>query len=430
MADNDRKSPSDGQTTQAEKIALFRYGIIAPILHDSAKSQTRYFKEMAQKVFDVPVYGRKKYNWKTFKSWLRTYRTAGFDGLKPKTRADKGTSRIVDEYLEQIIKQKFEKFPALKVSLLYRMLLDEGHIQHGSPCEATVRKHIDDNNLRPQADPPQPRKKFQKAHINDLWLSDFMHGQKFLIDNSRRKLFLCGIIDDYSRVLVGCQWTLQENTEALELVLKDALLTYGLPKILYCDNGAVYASQHLQLVCARLGMALVHSKPYDSPSRGKIERFWRTIRECFLPMVPKDRNYSLAEFNNMFRLWLDKDYHRKFHHGILQPPLDRFLDDVKNTNIRRIQQHQLDLYFYQSYRRKVKNDATISVKSTLFEVPAKYIGANIELRHPTGQPFDLWIYEHDQPVVKIHKVDPILNSNLPIKGIKFANNNQQEDESC
>ena len=125
MADNDRKSPSDGQTTQAEKIALFRYGIIAPILHDSTKSQTRYFKQMAQKVFDVPLYGRKKYNWKTFKSWLRTYRTAGFDGLKPKTRADKGTSRIVDEYLEQIIKQKFDKFPALKVSLLYRMMVDE-----------------------------------------------------------------------------------------------------------------------------------------------------------------------------------------------------------------------------------------------------------------------------------------------------------------
>jgi len=111
--------------------------------------------------------------------------------------------------------------------------------------------------------------------------------------------------------------------EITELVLKDALLTYGLPKILYCDNGAVYASQHLQLVCARLGIALVHSKPYDSPARGKIERFWRTIRECFLPVVPTDCNYSLDQFNNMFRSWLDKDYHRKVHHGILQPPLDR-----------------------------------------------------------------------------------------------------------
>ena len=110
--------------------------------------------------------------------------------------------------------------------------------------------------------------------------------------------------------------------------------------------------------------------------------------------------------------------------------LDRYLDDVKNTNVRRIPQQELELYFYQTYQRKVKNDATISVNAVLFEVPAKYIGTNIELRHPTGQPLELWVYEQDQPVVKIHPVDPIFNSNLPSNGIKFATHNRKEDESC
>ena len=429
MADNDRKSHPD-KATAAEQMALFRYGIIAPILHDSSNGQTRYFKQMAQKVFEVPGYGRKKYHWKTFKSWLRTYRRAGFDGLKPKTRTDKGNSRRVDDGLAQVIQQKYQQFPVVNAALLYRMLVDEGYIHHGVPCEATVRKYIRDHQLKPPADPLTPRKKFEKPHVNDLWLSDFMHGQRFSIDHKRRKLFLCGVIDDHSRLMVGCQWTLQENTEALELVLKDAILTYGVPQILYCDNGAVYAAEHLQLVCARLGIALVHSKPYDSPSRGKIERFWRTIRECFLPLVPNDRNYSLAEFNQLFRTWLDNDYQRKFHHGILQPPLDRYLDDAKHTTIQRIQQHQLDRSFYKTYHRKVKNDATVSVNATLFEVPAKYIGAKIELRHPTGQRFDLWIYEQDQPVVKIQQLDATLNSKLPANGIKFANQQQQEDQAC
>ncbi len=144
-------------------------------------------------------------------------------------------------------------------------------------------------------------------------------------------------------------------------------------------------------------------------------------------MVPNDRNYSLEQFNNIFQQWLEQHYQRKFHHGILQPPLDRYLDDVKNTTVRRIYQHELELHFYQTYHRKVKNDATISVNATLFEVPAKYIGANIELRHPTGQPFDWWLYEQDQPVVKIQKLDVTLNSNLPANGIKFANQQQPED---
>jgi len=418
------------QKSQAEQIALFRYGIIAPVLHDSSMGQTRYFKDMAQRVFDVPVYGRKKFNWKTFKSWLCTYRNQGFDGLKPKIRADKGESRIIDAYLDKIIRQKFDEFPSLRVSALYRMLIDEGLIQAGSPCEATLRKYIDDQNVKPKVDPPKPRKKFEKPHINELWLSDFMHGQYFKMEGVKRKLFLCGIIDDHSRVLVAYRWTLHENTQALELALKDALLTYGLPKILYCDNGAVYASTHLQLVCARLGVALVHSKPYDSPARGKIERFWRTVRQGFLPLVHKDQNYSLEDFNQLFADWLDHNYHRRIHHGIGQTPLDRYLTDFENTAVRRIDQNELDLHFYQTYHRKVKNDATVSVGAVLFEVPAKYIGAKVELRHPTGQPFDLWLYENDRPVTKIQQVDPALNSNSPLNGIRFANSNQQEDEPC
>jgi len=131
--------------------------------------------------------------------------------------------------------------------------------------------------------------------------------------------------------------------------------------MLYCDNGAVYVSSHLQLVCARLGIALVHSKPYDSPARGKIDPAfagWRTVRQGFLPLLHKEQNYSLQQFNQLFADWLDKQYHRTIHHGIAQTPLDRYLADLENTQLRRIEQNELDMHFYQTYHRKVKNDAT------------------------------------------------------------------------
>jgi putative transposase len=409
-----------------DQIALFRYGIIAPVLHDSAHNQSRYFKEMAHKVYDVPAYGRKTYNWKTFKSWLRDYRIAGFDGLKPKTRSDKGQPRIIDDHLKSVICQKFDQFPSLKISALYRMLIDEGSIQSGSPCENAIRKFIIENDLKPKPQPPQPRKKFEKPHINDLWLSDFMHGSHFKINGVRHKLFLCGIIDDHSRLIVGASWSLQENTQALEGVLKNALLTYGLPKVLYCDNGAVFASSHLQQICARIGIALVHSRPYDSPSRGKIERFWRTVREGFLSLVSTEANYSLDQFNSLFADWLDKQYHRRLHHGILQTPMDRFFADLENVNIKRLSKEEIDSVFFQAFERLVKNDATVSLNSITFEVPAKYIGATVELRHPTSQPTDVWIYENGLPVVKIKPVDIHFNSNSPIHGIRFSLD-QQED---
>ena len=122
------------QKDRSQQIALFRYGIIAPVLHDTAGKQAAWFKDAAQKVYDVPGSGRRKYQWRTFKSWLRDYRIHGFDGLKPKIRTDKGISRTVDDGLAQVIKEKFELFPQIKVSLLYRMLVYEGFILYGSPC--------------------------------------------------------------------------------------------------------------------------------------------------------------------------------------------------------------------------------------------------------------------------------------------------------
>lgn len=41
----------------SEKIALFRYGLIAPVIHESGKGQMRYFRMLSQKIFDVPHHG-------------------------------------------------------------------------------------------------------------------------------------------------------------------------------------------------------------------------------------------------------------------------------------------------------------------------------------------------------------------------------------
>jgi putative transposase len=438
-----KKNKSMMTTELAEKIALHKFSIIAPVINGDEITQTGYFKKMAEKFYDVPGIGRKKYQWKTFKSWLNIYRAHGFEGLKPQIRNDKGKSRVIDKYLHQAIEEKLMLFPKIKIPMLHLMLTEDGLITEGSPCENTLRKYVDDNDLKPPKDKlSKPRKKFEKPFVNDLWLSDFMHGDHFIIDEKKQKLFLCGMIDDHSRMMTGCRWMLRENSSTLELVLKDAVATYGIPKAFYCDNGSVYVSHHLQVVCARLGIALIHSKPYDSPSRGKIERFWRTVRDSFMPLASREKNYSLDDFNRLFADWLNQHYHRRIHHGIGEPPLERYLENAQKSRIRRISQEEIELVFQQTFIRKVNNDATISVDSVLFEVPPKYIGTKIELRHPTGQPFDLWIYENNQPQVKVHKVDPARNSQSPFSGIRFAdskdskknknnnNTNNEEDRSC
>lgn len=100
-----------------------------------------------------------------------------------------------------------------------------------------------------------------------------MHGPHVRSNNRSVKAILCAIIDDHSRLVVGHAFSASETISALTVVLKEAFLAYGIPKRLYVDNGPSFSSEMLAKSCALAGISLTHSKPYDSPSRGKVERF-------------------------------------------------------------------------------------------------------------------------------------------------------------
>jgi len=404
---------------RSEDIALFKYRIIAPILNEHGKRQMGYFRKMARQEYNVPHLGRKLYKAATFKSWLRDYRNGGFDALKPKIRADKGCSRKIDGHLAQIIKDTVKSFPFLSSAAIYRLLIAEGELLPNQMGESTLRKYIQDNQLALTNTQSTPRKKFEKEHINELWIADCMHGPHIVDENKSRKVFLIDIIDDCSRVIVGARFFFHENSLSLQSLVKEAINRFGVPQALYTDNGAIFISSSLQLACARLGIALIHSKPYDSPSRGKIERFHRTIRQKFLPIIKLNEIVSIEQLNTLFSRWLDKEYQKSFHKGIGGKPMDKWIDKAKDISIKRVSAQELDQAFDMSIKRKVKNDSTISVNSIIYEVPNTFIGKIIELRHPYDNPEQLTIYEEDKPVCAIKKINLQENASPPSWEIHF-----------
>lgn len=404
-----------------EAVALFKYGIIARVLNNNGElKQMEYFRQMSKIEHEVPFLGTKRYKPGTFKSWLRKYRKGGFDALKPNLRIDKGKTRKIDGKIALAITEKLKDFPFLSASAVYRLLIAEGVIAPTSIVSGTVRKYIRDNGLRVSRSEPVPRKKYEKEHINELWITDAMHGPLICDGNKKRKTFLISIIDDCSRVIVGARFFFQENSLSLEIVLKEAFGRFGLPNVLYCDNGSIFVSSHLNLACARLGIALIHSRPYDSPSRGKIERYHRTIRQKFLPLLNLQESMSIMDINTSFDSWLDKEYQKAKHLGINAKPMDKWMADLRQTKIKRTTASELDLAFYMTIQRKVKNDSTIMLHNLLYEVPCKFIGKKIEIRYPIDNPEDLYLYEENKPIVKLKLVNPIKNANLPAWGIKFT----------
>lgn len=114
---------------------------------------------------------------------------------------------------------------------------------------------------------------------------------------------------------------------------------------------------------------------------------------------------TLDELNEAFWLWLQQDYHHKLHSGISERPIDRYNASVERAPIRRLCKDELDEIFLVRHERVVNNDATISFKGSLYEVPAAYIRQKIELRHPVDQPEELYLYDNGVRVGRIKLLD-------------------------
>lgn len=396
-----------------EQLALFRFGIISPILNDVSRKQKEYFRKAAEKIYQAPGLGEKKFKWTTFKKWLRIYRRDGFEGLKPKERVDAGISRKIPNDYKQKIEEMLLSFHFPTVSFLHRYL-EENKIIDCSFSHQTLRKFLKDNEILLIPKDKTPRKKFEKEHINELWTADFMHGPFIVQGKRKRKTYLCAIIDDCSRLIVSASFSFSESTISLCETLKDAILTYGLVKGFYCDNGKVFSSGFLQLLCARLGIALIHSKPYDSPSRGKIERFFRTVRDCFLPKFYINSISSLESMNSEFKSWLLNEYNGKMHLGINMTPHEKYHADMEHTKINYIPQDKLDHFFYCSLERTVRKDSTVLIKNIYYEVPPKHIGKKIEIKFSIRDPETLFIVENEK-MIRITKLDSHFNAENTIR---------------
>jgi transposase InsO family protein len=395
----------------AEAIGLLRHQIISPVLMDTKSAQLAYFRQLGQREFDVPGKGPRRFSAVTMKGWLYRYRKYGFIGITPKVRCDAGRFRLLSD--ENRIKVRELRADHLDISVvkfydrcLIKNLLGDPPISMG-----TLRRFLRLEGLY-QTRTATPRKRFEMRYFGELWTCDFMHGPHVLEDpqgKRRRKSILLAIIDDHSRMIVGSHFGFVETTQLVESVFKDALLGFGVPDRLYCDNGAAFSSQYLARVCAHLNIGLVHSKPYDSSSRGKIERFFRTVREGFLVEVKEEQHWDIKGLNDAFSRWLRDEYHHSHHHGINTRPIDRYQFSIRDYPRKRIADENLDEFFLVTALRTVNKDSTISLLANIFEVPPQFIGQKVELKYPQDRPNEVYLYKNEIRIQRIHLVDSQLN---------------------
>ena len=418
---------TDAQDRQA--VALFRYGLIAEFLHLPAGNPGLYarLREKAEIDYSIPGSTRTRVAAETLRHWIKAWRRGGFDALLPKGRADRGHSRALTQTLADALLSLKEDKPHLSIPQLIHNVV-RSVPDAVTPAPSTVHRLLSRAGLMDKAAEDagdKDRRRFAFAHPGQMWMSDVMHGPSVGIagTRTRRKAYLIAFLDDATRVVPYCAFALSENTQAFLPVFKQALLRRGLPQRLYVDNGANYRSQQLALVCARLGVALIHARPYQPQGKGKQERFFRTVRSQLMPNLSEADTASLDCLNRRLWAWVEGEYHHSPHRGLDGlTPLDRWAASEQPPRLPG-PGLDLDALFLFETKRRVQRDRTVSLGGTLFEVDAALVGQTVTLRHdpsvPASRGIEVW---HDGRFVERARVldayaNCFVRRNRPNQGI-------------
>lgn len=367
--------------TEEEKkqVATFRFGVIHDLVNRmdlDHGEQERLIEDKCSRKWEIPFSQRTRLSRTTVLRWMQLYRKSGerIESLYPLDRSDRGKSRAMDEETVLALIRLREEFPRLKIASLIEKMQERQLVGAGVRLNvSTVYRLLNQQGLvRPQRERAEDRRKFEAELANEMWQSDVMHGPQVKAGEKMRKSYLIALLDDHSRLVVHGEFYLSENLERYQDALEKALSKRGLPRKLYVDNGAAFRSHHLEHVCASLGIALIHARPYKPQGKGKIERFFRSVREDFLSGFEGE---GLEKLNEAFNAWLRK-YHERRHRSTGQTPLERF---TENMECLRSAPANLADHFRKVARRRVARDRTVILHGKLFEAPVSLIGKQVEI---------------------------------------------------
>ena len=371
--------------TCRETEALWRYGLIRDLLEPglSRRERGQLARGLAVGVHRYRDGSLRSVSRTTIDRWVRAYRLGGFRALYP--RARRVAPRTEASLLALAVALKVEaseRTGAQIAAIIARHEASEaereGRAVRRCPSVRTVQRHLERaGHGGPWSRAPQgPRyRRFEAERCNQLWIADCLHGPLI----AARKAILICLEDDHSRYIPGVRFVYTESTVHLEGVLRSALQAHGVPERLYCDNGSIFACGRLAQICARLGVALVHSRPGRPEGRGKLERFFATLRAQFLREIAARAQPvgDLTELNRLLWAWLARAYHRTVHSETGEPPGERYA----HVRPRYATKHELTEAFLWTERRRVgPKVASVSLYGNVYEVDQALRGRVVELR--------------------------------------------------
>jgi putative transposase len=382
------------------------------------KTRDQRVRNVAAMIFHDEEGKPYQFTWRTIQTWHYNYKNHGLTGMHGGTRADKGKTRKItpEEVLEAIntalphfhnkANGRYEK---PNKTAIYRFCIEKGLLHANRIARTTFCRMVSHYEMLKENPSSENKRRlaFSMQYANQLWQADTMFGPHVGAPNGQpRQAKLIAFIDDASRVLCHGEFFIEENTDSMVRALRSAFYKRGLPEQLLVDNGSIYCSQEITLICARVGCILRHTAVRDAAAKGKIERFFRRVRDQFL--IRSLDLSSLQALNKQFTDWVEQDYNATIHSTLGMKPIDRFGVDL--SRIRFLAPSQdTDELFYAQETRTVKKDNTFSFQGKRYETPVDMRGKEIELRYERHRQGVIIVYDKVRRLGQARLLDAVAN---------------------
>jgi putative transposase len=414
MEENFPKNAELAPRDHAEAIARFRCEIIGALTRkDLDRGELRAaLSTLSRERFRPPGSDTTRtYSFTTLERWYYAYRKGGLEALRRIPRQDRGHARELTPEQRALLLDIRREYPSASVPLILRTLHADGRLEKGAVSASTIRRLFRENGLDrvPLRDGSgrRTRLRWQAAEAGALWHADVCHGPALKIRGISHPLRVHALLDDASRYVLAIEARHTERETDMLGIFVRALRLHGPPDVLYLDNGSTYIGEALSTACARLGIALVHARPYDAPARGKMERFWRTLREGCLDFLGEVS--SLHDVEVRLLAFLDQHYHVAPHASLMgrspgavyaerQRPPDS-LDEEKLREALTVHE-----------RRRVRRDTTVSIRGVDYELDQGFLAGRIVTVGYSLLDGAPWV-EHEGRRFPLHAVDPVANAN-------------------
>jgi transposase InsO family protein len=403
-------------TSHAETVALFRYGVIGAVIEAQLElgQLAEALKALSKKYFRPPkALNTRRFSVATLERWYYAYRQHGLEGLKPEPRSDKGRAQALAPELKELLCEIRRENPSASVTLILRTLVADGRLEKGAVSATTVRrlfveKGLDRLSLRHGDGSGHTRLRWAAERPGALWHGDVCHGPSLKVDGKVKPLRIHALMDDASRYVVALEAHHHEREVDMLGLFVRALRRHGPPDALYLDNGSTYRGDTLATACARIGTTLLHAKPYDAPARGKMERFWRTLREGCLDFLGSLT--SLHDVNVRLLAFLDVHYLKAPHAGLLgRTPVSVWADSPPPTDA--FDEAKLRAALTTRMRRRVRRDSTVAIGGKDYEVDGAHLaGRIVSLCRCLVDLNEMPWVELEGRRIEVHPVDAVKNS--------------------